>query len=238
MSAPTQGASGRACSLWSRGIVLLPPLGRLIVQGSASPQPCRFPPHPSPVVATGLARYTQLPSLSLLSFPSTISGKPVLPLEHVEGASYICLCSPGARRRRLLCLLSSVCPPAGPFTAHLQGGGFLPMWASVPWNSHGIPCFLACSQRVFLSVTASVSPLSPLQLACLCPGPGKCSKCPLVDCLVSLFLSLFFPPPPFSLSETVSLCSPGRRGTTEIPVAGIKGSRVAFITSGLHLSSG
>lgn len=115
------------------------------------------------------------------------------------------------------------------------------MWASVPWNSHGIPCFLACSP-VCVSVCECSFGLHLAIVPCAAGlsyvlGQGNAlSKSPLVDLVwslslpnnlvwwvcLSLSLSPSFPLP-FFISETVSLCSPGCHGTPESLVAGIKG---------------
>lgn len=59
-----------------RGFVLFPPLGRLIVQGSASLQPCRFPPHPLSYGRHWPCTLHTAPfPLSSLSFPSKNSGR-------------------------------------------------------------------------------------------------------------------------------------------------------------------
>lgn len=110
-----------------------------------------------------------------------------------------------------------------------------------PWNSLLFGLWPMCVSILQLQSSAP-SRHCPLAagLSCVLGQGNAPSKPPLVDCLVgqsvgwsvclSVFLGLsaFFPPLPpspsssFFLSETASPCSPGCRGTLQIPVAGLK----------------
>lgn len=137
------------------------PLGRLIFQGLPCSGPAASPSLSFPFLSCALNTAT-FPSLLCVSFAS----KNLLVLDYLEGAVCISACP--------LCLPTEV--PFAPglksrwLPAHLSISGF-----TVPWDSHGIPCAVACSWFLVTAFSTWSHHCFPCSWLVLCPGPGKCS---------------------------------------------------------------
>lgn len=134
--------------------------------GLALLRPCCFSLFvPSLLVLCSKHSHLSLSSLCFFRIQE-LAGKPVLVLDYLEGAVCISACP--------LCLPTEV-----PFTpglksrwlpAHLSISGF-----TVPWDSHGIPCTVACSWFLMTALSTWSHHCFPCSWLVLCPGPGKCS---------------------------------------------------------------